>query len=137
MCFFLKILDFSELCQFCCSGGVLPAWCVYTHKHQGKTEKDQGPKYSKIFGKKHNIYWTSCIWMCTLFWKKCLIIKIKTMINHVLKGQSYYFNRRSLAHSKVIWISSFHDDLVTQDCLRSVLKGQSYYFDRRSLAHSK
>ena len=23
--------NFSELCQFCCSAGVLPAWCVYTH----------------------------------------------------------------------------------------------------------
>ena len=28
LCFSLK---FSELCQFCCSAGVLPAWCVYTH----------------------------------------------------------------------------------------------------------
>ena len=27
--FFLR--DFSELCQFCCSAGVLSAWCVYTH----------------------------------------------------------------------------------------------------------
>ena len=46
-----KCCDFSELCQFCCSAGVLPAWCVYTHWHQGKTEKDQSPAYSKIFGK--------------------------------------------------------------------------------------
>ena len=35
--FSLKFCDFSELCQFCCSTGVLPAWCVYTHWHQGKT----------------------------------------------------------------------------------------------------
>ena len=25
--FSLKFCDFSELCQFCCSAGVLPAWC--------------------------------------------------------------------------------------------------------------
>ena len=29
--FSLKFSDFSEVCQFCCSAGVLPAWCVYTH----------------------------------------------------------------------------------------------------------
>ena len=29
--FALKYCDFSELCQFCCSAGVLPARCVYTH----------------------------------------------------------------------------------------------------------
>ena len=29
--FSLKFCDFSELCQFCCSAGVLPAWCVYTY----------------------------------------------------------------------------------------------------------
>ena len=29
--FSLKFCDFSELCQFCCSASVLPAWCVYTH----------------------------------------------------------------------------------------------------------
>ena len=23
--------DFSELYKLCCSAGVLPAWCVYTH----------------------------------------------------------------------------------------------------------
>ena len=50
--FSLKCSDFSELCQFCFSAGVLPAWCVYTHCHQrGKTEKGQRPEYSKIFGK--------------------------------------------------------------------------------------
>ena len=49
--FTFKYCDFSELCQFCCSAGVLPAWRVYTHWHQGKTEKDQSPEYSKIFGK--------------------------------------------------------------------------------------
>ena len=45
MCFFLKILWFSELCQFCCGAGVLPAWCVYTHRHRGKTEKGQSAEY--------------------------------------------------------------------------------------------
>ena len=34
-CFFsLKFCDFSELCHFCCSAGVLPAWYVYTEKGQ-------------------------------------------------------------------------------------------------------
>ena len=41
--FFLKILWFFELWQFCCSAGVLyrPAWCVRTHWHGEKTEKGQ------------------------------------------------------------------------------------------------
>ena len=51
MCFFLKFCDFSALCHFCCSTGVLPACCVYTHWHRGKTEKGQSPEYYKIFGK--------------------------------------------------------------------------------------
>ena len=29
--FSLKFWDFSELCQFCCSAGFLPAWWVYKH----------------------------------------------------------------------------------------------------------
>ena len=49
--FSLKFCDFSELCQFCCSAGVLPAWCVYTHWHRGKTEKGQSPEYFKIWEK--------------------------------------------------------------------------------------
>ena len=49
--FSLKCCDFSELCQFCCCAGVLPAWCVYTHGHRRKTEKDQSPEYFKILGK--------------------------------------------------------------------------------------
>ena len=44
-----QICDFSELCQF--SAGVLPARCVYTHWHLGKTAKGQSPEYSKIFEK--------------------------------------------------------------------------------------
>ena len=39
--FSLKFSNFSELCQFCCSAGVLPAWCVYTHWQRGKTEKSR------------------------------------------------------------------------------------------------
>ena len=31
LCFSFKFFKFSELCQFCCSAGVLPAWRVYTH----------------------------------------------------------------------------------------------------------
>ena len=46
--FSLKCCDFSELCQFCCSTGVLPAWRVYTHWHREKTESG---KYIKIFEK--------------------------------------------------------------------------------------
>ena len=43
--FFLK---FSELCQFCCSADVLPAWRVYTRWHRAKTGSG---KYIKIFEK--------------------------------------------------------------------------------------
>ena len=46
--FYLKFFEFSELCQFCCSAGVLPAWRVYTHWHRDKTESG---KYIKIFEK--------------------------------------------------------------------------------------
>ena len=53
--FSFKIYDFSELCQFFCSAGVLPAWRVYTHWHRGKTEKGQSPEYFKIFKKKNTI----------------------------------------------------------------------------------
>ena len=45
--FFLKICDFSELCKFCCSAGVLPALCVYTHWQRARTEKGQSPEYLK------------------------------------------------------------------------------------------
>ena len=51
LCFFLIFFYFSELCQFCCSAFVLPAWCVYTHLHRGKTEKGKSPEYFKIFEK--------------------------------------------------------------------------------------
>ena len=38
--FSIKFCDFSELCQFCCSAGFLPAWCVYTHwQTEGKQRK--------------------------------------------------------------------------------------------------
>ena len=35
--FSLNFCDFSKLCQFCCSAGVLPAWCVYTPYTERKT----------------------------------------------------------------------------------------------------
>ena len=49
--FSLKLCDFSELCQFCCSAGVLPAWCVYTHWHQGKQRKTRVRNILKSFEK--------------------------------------------------------------------------------------
>ena len=49
--FSLKFCDFSDLCQFYCSAGVVPACCVYTHWHRGKTEKGKSLEYSKIFQK--------------------------------------------------------------------------------------
>ena len=45
ICFFLKILWFFELCQFCCSAGVLPAWCVYTLTPRDNRERPE----SRIF----------------------------------------------------------------------------------------
>ena len=55
--FSLKFWNFSELCQFCCSAGVLPAWCVCTHTDtEGKQGKGKSPEYFKIFEKKHNIW---------------------------------------------------------------------------------
>jgi len=50
--FSLNFCDFSELCQFCCSAGVLRAWCVYTHWHRGTTEKGNSSEYFKIYEKK-------------------------------------------------------------------------------------
>ena len=50
-CFSLKIRNFSELCQLCCSAGVLPAWCVYRHCRRGKAEKGKSPEYFKIYEK--------------------------------------------------------------------------------------
>ena len=50
--FFLKTLWFSELCQFCCSAGVLPAWCVYTHTDtEGKRRKTRGQNILKSLKK--------------------------------------------------------------------------------------
>ena len=42
-CDIVKFFDISEVCQFCRSTGFLPAWCVYTHRRRGKTEKGQSP----------------------------------------------------------------------------------------------
>ena len=49
-------LKCSELYQFCCRAGVLPAWCVYTDWHRGKTEKGQSPEYILKFSKKTTIF---------------------------------------------------------------------------------
>ena len=54
--FSLKFCDFSELCQFWCSAGVLPA-IVYTHgHHRVDTERGQSPEYILIFLKKKTIF---------------------------------------------------------------------------------
>ena len=45
--FSLKCCDFSELCQFCCSAGFLPA--------EGKQRKARVQNIFRKFGKKHNI----------------------------------------------------------------------------------
>ena len=38
--FSLKFFEFSELCQVCCSAGVLTVWWVYTHTDtEGKQRK--------------------------------------------------------------------------------------------------
>ena len=48
----LKFCDFFELCQFCCSAGVLPAWCVYT---QTDTEGKQRKAGARKSSEKHKI----------------------------------------------------------------------------------
>ena len=53
--FSLQFCDFSQLCQFCCSAGVLPALCVYTNWHRGKTEKGKSPECFKIFEKTQHL----------------------------------------------------------------------------------
>ena len=50
--FSFKFCDFSELCQFCCSAGFLPVWCVCTHTD---TEGKQSSEYLKKNRKNHNI----------------------------------------------------------------------------------
>jgi len=55
---------FSELYQFCCSAGVLPAWCVYTHWHREKTESG---KYIKIFEKTQYLMNTLYLWHDNVF----------------------------------------------------------------------
>ena len=57
--FFPYLFHFSELCKFCCSACVWPD-IVYTHWHQGETERGQSPEYILKSSKNHNIYWTPC-----------------------------------------------------------------------------
>ena len=56
-CVIFPFCDFSELCQFCCSAGFLPAWCVYSVHTLTPWENRERPE-SRIFlkiRKKHNI----------------------------------------------------------------------------------
>ena len=53
--FFLKCCDFSELCQFCCSAGVVFCHIVYALWYQGETERGQSLEYILKSSKKHNI----------------------------------------------------------------------------------
>ena len=66
--FSFKFCDFSELCQFCRSAGVLPAWCVYTHCHRGKTE-------SRIFFKirKKTQYLMNTLYKCEKCDHECIV----------------------------------------------------------------
>ena len=52
--FFLKFLWFSKLCYFCCSAGVLPTWCVYTHWYWGKRERQKSGIFWNL-RKKHPV----------------------------------------------------------------------------------
>ena len=62
--FSLKFWDCSELCQFCCSAGVLPAWlCTHTNT-LGKQRKTRVRNILKS-SKKHNIIYN------TLYKKYC------------------------------------------------------------------
>ena len=110
MCFSLKIFEFSELCQFCCSASVLPAWRVYTHRHWEKTESG---KYIKIFEKTQYLintlyfllwrpslphlvlfsyfqylfpqprdYFISTIYVCRVIGTICNSVFIKNMVSH-------------------------------------------------------
>ena len=74
----LKFCDFSELCQFCCSAGFLPAWCVYTHWHRGKQRKARVRNILKSSGK-NTIFNEDPVypWVCkgrhvACVWRVCL-----------------------------------------------------------------
>ena len=47
--FFFKCCDFSELCKFCCSGGV--CHCVHSLKPRGNRERPESGIYFNIFEK--------------------------------------------------------------------------------------
>ena len=71
--FSLKFSYFSELCQFCCSTGVLPACCVYTHWQREKTESR---KYIKIFEKTQYLINTLEMSQWPPCQKKCVSFKV-------------------------------------------------------------
>ena len=99
--FFPLILDFSELCQFCCSAGVLPAWCVYTHWHRGKTEKDKNSEFYKIFRKntifnehpvpKAPMMWTHVFWLFSYPFVKLIYICMLFILRMLCCKLYYYF----------------------------------------------
>ena len=134
MCFFLKILCFSELCQFCSSAGVLPAWCVYTHWHRGKREKSQSPEYFKIL-RKNTIFNEHPVSdrHKTLDWKSIrvkdtssqkypfLFSTNKNKLNlcnswngKALKASSwsFYYNRKNMETKEVVLVKAFQKMLV-------------------------
>ena len=78
--FSLKCCDLSELCQFCCTAGFLPAWCVYTQWHRGKTEKGQSPEYFKNSEKKTPYVMNTLL--CCLFDVHCYVIAFTSFLNN-------------------------------------------------------
>ena len=59
LCFSFKFLKFSEFCQFCCSAGYFTCLaCV---------ERKQSPENILKSSKKHNILWTPCYFLLTIF----------------------------------------------------------------------
>ena len=126
--FSLKFCDFSELCQFCCSAGFLPAWCVYTHWHRGKTGKGQSQKYFKILGKntifnEHPV----CKNLMPLFWSA--YIKFKEDFYHLalllLAASSYYF---LTVETVMIWKFDLFLNMRIDEVLNLFVKGKNLVF---------
>ena len=108
--------DFSELYQFCCSAGALPSWCVYTHWHQGKTEIDQSPEYSKIFRKNtifnehpvhpFSVFGSDVGWTMLRVWQnggkdqECVILYCKRTVMFLLPQNG---STDSSGHSQTWW----------------------------------
>ena len=120
--FSLKFCDFSELCQFCCSAGVLPAWCVYTHWHRGKTEKGQSPEYFKIFGKntifnEHPVDGTMFLFTLQLhFWFLSLLLFLEI---HISCTRTYTIH---IIHMYIIDKKKYTSDIHTIGMYRVFIK---------------